>query len=375
MCIKWKELKGTEIWTCTACESANEELDKKVKKVNAKVEEMKKDLRVISDKQDQSELREQLRDTKVDSQAADMVALRERLAKLEASSGDQILREVEERKNRESNLVFYRIPEVDRAERVEVRKQGDEKRVRMVLEEIGASSTLEMKFSRRIGERQDGQEARPLVIGFDSVQARESVLERSYKLSQSKHEGLKEVTIVPDLTSRQRKDEQYRVVEIKKKNLARSVDEQSKNLFYKVVGRKGSRREILASLLPGEYMDKEGLVVRGDRREGREGKQATGSNSVPVAGVKTPLVQNSPMQQTSQRQVDSMDREQDQLENSLSRSSPGGNLGSQVLTNGRRPSVSQEAWTPAGKRKGRGSKGSPEIQEKRFREGEWSWGQ
>ena len=45
MCVKWKELKGTEIWTCTACESANENLDKKVKEVNAKVEEIKKDLK------------------------------------------------------------------------------------------------------------------------------------------------------------------------------------------------------------------------------------------------------------------------------------------------------------------------------------------
>jgi hypothetical protein len=35
-----------------------------------------------------------------------------------------------------------------------------------------------------------------------------------------------------------------------------------KNLFYKVVGRKGSKRKILAPLLPGEYMDKEGMVVR-----------------------------------------------------------------------------------------------------------------
>ena len=108
-------------------------------------------------------------------------------------------------------------------------------------------------------------------------------------------------------------------------------------MFYKVVGRKGARREILAPLLPGEYMDKDGLVLR----ERREGRQVSGSNS-------------------------------------LSRASPGGHLGSQVLTRGRRPSTStsQETWTPVGKRKGRGSRGSPEMdQDKRFREGEWDWKQ
>ena len=370
MCLKWKELKGTDIWTCTACESANENLDKKVKEVNAKVDEIKKDLKVMEDKQDQADLREQLRDTKVDSQAAQLVELRERMSKPEANSGPQILREVDDRKNRENNLVFYRIPEVDRTERVEVRREGDEKRVRMVLKEIGASSTLQMKFSRRIGDPRDGQEARPLLVGLDSVQAKDSILEKSHILSRSRHEALREVTIVPDLTSRQRKDELEKTVEVKGKNLSRSQDEQSKNLFYKVVGRKGARREILAPLLPGEYMDKDGLVLR----ERREGRQVSGSNSTPVAKVKTPMVQS---QQNSQRQVD-MDMEQDQLENSLSRASPGGHLGSQVLTRGRRPSTStsQETWTPVGKRKGRGSRGSPEMdQDKRFREGEWDWKQ
>ena len=62
---------------------------------------------------------------------------------------------------------------------------------------------------------------------------------------------------------------------------------------------------------------------------------------------------------------------------SVERASPGDHLGSQVSTNGRRPSVSQEQWTPAKKRKSRGSKGSqgsPDNQVKKGREeGEWVW--
>ena len=85
-------------------------------------------------------------------------------------------------------------------------------------------SKPEMKFSRRIGEKHEGQEARPLLVGFDSVQTIETILERSHRLSRSSHEGLREVTIVPDLTTRQRKDEQENLVDVKKKNLARSKD-------------------------------------------------------------------------------------------------------------------------------------------------------
>ena len=60
----------------------------------------------------------------------------------------------------------------------------------------------------------------------------------------------------------------------------------------------------------------------------------------------------------------------------LQRSSPGGNLGSQVTASGRRPSLSQEQWTPAAKRKSRGSKGSPgspSNKDKKSKEVDWVW--
>jgi hypothetical protein len=198
-------------------------------------------------------------------------------------------------------------------------------------------------------------------------------LGRSFQLSRSSHQALREVTIVPDLTQRQRKEEQEKVMETKRKNLTRSEAEVSKNLFYKVVGKKGARREILAPLLPGEYLDREGLVVR----EGRKGMAVTrgtpltGSNQEPVGRAK--LINS---QEQNHMQV--QDKTEDGgLNLSVERASPGDHLGSQVSTNGRRPSVSQEQWTPTKKRKSRGSKesqGSPDNQVKKGREeGEWVW--
>ena len=94
-----------------------------------------------------------MRDNKVVAQAAEISELKARMALLEANSGVKVLREVEERKSRESNLVFYRIPEVDRAERTEVRKEEDEKRVKIVLKQIGITTAMKIEFSRRSGER------------------------------------------------------------------------------------------------------------------------------------------------------------------------------------------------------------------------------
>ena len=138
-------------------------------------------------------------------------------------------------------------------------------------------------------------------------------------------------------------------------------------------------------------MDKDGLVVR----EGRAAKevQVTGSNSVPVASVRVPLnltkdnsgEERDPImeqQQQVNRQEKQVMPEQDiteEIESSLllQRSSPGGQLGTQVTASGRRPSVSQEQWTPASKRKSRGSKGSPGSpvnKDKRSKEDNWVWG-
>ena len=114
--------------------------------------------------------------------------------------------------------------------------------------------------------------------------------------------------------------------------------------------------------------------------------QMTGGNTVPVAKARMPLMENktnSPVGNTMQQQV-YMQEGQDlgeqnmseQIEPELQRSSPVGQLGSQVRIAGRRPSVSQEQWTPAGKRKSRGSKGSPgspASKGKKSREEEWVW--
>ena len=72
-------------------------------------------------------------------------------------------------------------------------------------QEIGLTPEVEIKFSRRIGEKLERVEARPLLVGFDSVHTTEAILDRSYRLSMSTHDGLREVTIVRDLERMNRK--------------------------------------------------------------------------------------------------------------------------------------------------------------------------
>ena len=58
--LKWKEKREVDIWACAPCESAYAALDNKIKEINAKVEEVKKDVTELGDRQDNTELRERL---------------------------------------------------------------------------------------------------------------------------------------------------------------------------------------------------------------------------------------------------------------------------------------------------------------------------
>ena len=66
--LKWKEKREVDIWACASCESSNEAIDNKIKEINAKVDEVKKDVTQLGDKQDKVELREQVMATRVDNQ-------------------------------------------------------------------------------------------------------------------------------------------------------------------------------------------------------------------------------------------------------------------------------------------------------------------
>ena len=121
----------------------------------------------------------------------------------------------------------------------------------------------DVKFIRRRGKLPDvGQgevaEPRPMLVGFRFQHTQEKLLASSWKLSKSKDKVTTEVSIVRDLTDKERKKEKDLEIEVKNKNLNRTGEEASKNLVYKAVGERGRKREMLVQLRPGEALNGEG---------------------------------------------------------------------------------------------------------------------
>ena len=96
-----------------------------------------------------------------------------------------------------------------------------------------------IKFCRRVGEK--GQDPRPMVIGFNREHQKEDLLDRARDL---RNTAFNDVSVVPDLTQEQRKDEAEMVKETERRNQALNDEDKAKNLEWIVVDMRGERRII-----------------------------------------------------------------------------------------------------------------------------------
>ena len=135
------------------------------------------------------------------------------------------------------------------------------------------TSREDIKFCRRVGER-GGEEPRPMLVGFHRKEDRNELMEKAKEL---RHTDFKEVTIVPDMTPHQRKEETEMAKEAERRNETRTEEERSKNVEWMVVGRKGEKRLIkgVARQWGGEMRgrgtwrtERGGGTVRGGRGRG-----------------------------------------------------------------------------------------------------------
>ena len=78
-----------------------------------------------------------------------------------------------------------------------------------------------------------------LLVGFHRKEEKNELMEKSKELRNTEFQ---EVSIVPDLTQQQRKEEAEMVRESERRNETRTAEEVAKNLEWMVAGRKGEKR-------------------------------------------------------------------------------------------------------------------------------------
>ena len=270
MIAKWTEDGSQSPWKCQSCDSAGAKLLKMVTVLSSRVGDNENKLAEQAGRMDRVEDKSKLQDTRIDCQGKEIKELREQLAKLGELGGPSVVREMDERALKENNLVFHRVLEAGVVE-ARGRIQHDMRVLQQVLNELGLEVGVEQdtKFVRRlgprtgegVGEEEEGRDPRPLLVGFLHRHHTELILENCWKLSDSEDPGMRAVSVVKDLTMRQRAGEKDLHREAARKNCTRSQEDIEGNLAFKIVGRRGAKREILAPLRDGESISTEGEVI------------------------------------------------------------------------------------------------------------------
>ena len=106
-------------------------------------------------------------------------------------------------------------------------------------------------------------------------------MERAPRLSRHSEEEFRCISIVADLTQKQRKLEQDMFKRADKLNLERTSDQVSKNLVHKVLGRRGERILRQVELRENEVVNDQGRVVTQDlaAAQDRENRKRAASRS------------------------------------------------------------------------------------------------
>ena len=221
---------GGTFWACISCRSFKAKLDKRLTLLERKVEDIDETVNGhdTSIKNLEKDVKELKKNTSKAANAAEIQTVKD-------DASDAVLTELEEREKRKPNLIVHGIKEDEVADG-RIRKSAHLAKLQSLVDSLNLEIQLStsLRFSKRLGEKSDtSTKPRPLLLSFKNVNDKTSLLENSAKLKDL--EDWNSVTLVQDLTKKQRQHEQSLREKCDKKNEERS-EEDAKNWEWKVVG-------------------------------------------------------------------------------------------------------------------------------------------
>jgi hypothetical protein len=184
---------------------------------------------------------------KSEKNAEDIASVGKKLEKIEeklknrsSQDVDAVYEEFREREAKRLNVIMHGVLECDERENNgEKRIEWDMKGIEDIFKVLELNLTREdVKFCRRVGEK--SQAPRAMIVGFHTEYARSILLRYTKHLAETEYE---DVSIMPDLTKRQRQEEASMNEEANRRNEEElTEDDMAKNLIWKVIGQRGEKR-------------------------------------------------------------------------------------------------------------------------------------
>ena len=242
-----KHQGGHVLWACASCLAFASKFNAKIRDFEKRFDSMEESVTnqatAMKDVQDSlstveaslKSMKESVTKVTVSADASD---------KGKQASTTEVLKEMEERKARQSIVIIHGLSEPnvtikDKDERIE----ADKAKISDLLGEIEIDDDKDnIVFAKRLGARpkEDDEAPRPLRVGFKTAVQQSSVVEAARKIDRKGDGEFSKVSVVPDITRLQRQEELALRKEADRLNAEDPTE--PKNSVWKVVGKRGERR-------------------------------------------------------------------------------------------------------------------------------------
>ena len=245
---KQLQATGMAYWACKPCTVYAQGMNHGMRGIEEEIKEVKKTAGENS--AGIKKVEEQVNQLRNEIKKHDNVVTREEFEAYKREMSE----ENKERKARELNLVLHGVKEnTEEGASGRDKWYWDTQTCNNMFQALKLSLTADsIKFCRCFGER--GNDPRPLIIGLYNYRDRALLLNQDLRDT----EYFSDVTIGPDLTKMQKKEEADVKKEMETKNSNLSKDDISKNLVWRMVGPRGERRLIKGLNRERERMDATG---------------------------------------------------------------------------------------------------------------------
>ena len=250
---------GMAYWACKPCTSYAMGINHRVKQMEEKMTAMQHSMDSNTAAVKEVERKVEKLDSKLQEKEED-------LEKIVKKTEFNIYDEMRERETRRLNVVFHGVGEKESEEgdTGKDRAEWDRKSCGNIFAALKLDMTEEaLKFCRRLGEK--GEDPRPLLAGFHTEMERSKLLRNARNLEKT---AFKNVNVSADLTKKQRDEEKEMWKEAENRNENLSESDRSKNLQWLVVGARGEKRLVKSTPREQTGGEREGRGRRGTIRGG-----------------------------------------------------------------------------------------------------------
>ena len=225
--------KEQSCWTCQKCTGI-------MKKLNGRLANIEKDVKEVKVNVEEIQTKQKTTEEVVDKLKTDVNKIRESVDSKSSSVSAEVLAEMKDRDERKNNaviIVIIGIKESSSDDKAQVHADENEILTQLFSDMgLNPDTSANIKFKTRLGAKEAGKQ-RPFLLKFHDVRVRNDVLRNAKKIATPG------VRIKPDLTKKQREEDDLFKKSVDEENKSKPKDD-SGDFRWKLSGPPGNLRKV-----------------------------------------------------------------------------------------------------------------------------------